>query len=193
MDQEVTESQSITKPCLIDFKELKATKTTDFILPLLGFSKNYYTPFLVNAYLGDQDIKGYDEGKLYVLLSNHKMNIQHAKIEDTIKSVPGFEDYYDILDSRFSMFVIKLEDKHLENYGHYLAGTYSKFSKEGIIQICKGRSETSSMPHIFLKDTILRKYWEDKLGATLPKDAEVWPKLTLSNEIFDKNTLLINS
>ena len=41
MAQEVTENQKITKPCLIDFKDLKATKTTDFMLPLLGFTKNF--------------------------------------------------------------------------------------------------------------------------------------------------------
>lgn len=193
MDQEVTDNQSITKPCLIDFKDLKATKTTDFMLPLLGFSKNYYNPFLINAYLGDVDLKGYEAKKIFVLLSNHKMNLQHAKIEDTLKSVEGFEDYYDILDSRCSMFVFNLHEKHHEAYEHFMTGKYSLFPESAIVQICKGRSETSSMPHIFLKDTVLRKYWEDKLGAPIPKDAEVWPILNINHEVFDKNTLIINS
>ena len=193
MAQEVTENQKITKPCLIDFKDLKATKTTDFMLPLLGFTKNYYTPFLINAYLGDVDLNGYEENKLFILLSNHKMNLQHAKIEDTLKSAEGFEDYYDILDSRCTMFVFSITETNLEAYKHFMAGKYSLFPEEAIVQICKGRSETSSMPHIFLKDTVLKLYWEEKTGAVLPPEAEVWPILKLENEVFDKNTLIINS
>ena len=121
------------------------------------------------------------------------MNLQHAKIEDTLKSAEGFEDYYDILDSRCTMFVFSITETNLEAYTHFMAGKYSLFPEEAIVQICKGRSETSSMPHIFLKDTVLKLYWEEKTGAVLQPEAEVWPILKLENEVFDKNTLIINS
>ena len=40
---------------------VKPTKTVDFILPLTGFSKRSFYPYLVNAYLGDVDLPNKDK------------------------------------------------------------------------------------------------------------------------------------
>ena len=47
------------------------------------------------------------------------------------------------------------------------------------------------MPYIFKKDPILKNYWETKFNSALDTDAEVWPILTLEEEIFDETKFLL--
>lgn len=179
-------------PSLIKYQDVKATKTTDFVLPFLGFTKNYYHPFLVNAYLGDVDKGGLEPEQMIIVVSNHRMDIRHARIEDSLKSLPEFIDYYDVLDSRMSAYVFNIPYNFLDDYHLFVQGKYSKFSEEAQIMILKGRTPESSMPYIFKKDAVLRNYWDKKLKCALEKDAEVWPILTIEEELFDKNKFIKN-
>jgi hypothetical protein len=189
MEKEIN-LKKMVKQSLINVTTLKATKTTEFILPLLGYTKKYYEPYLINAYLGDYDFNGYDANRIYIVMSNHNMDTKHARIEDSIKSLCGFIDYYDIFEGRISVFIVEIPEEHIEDYKHFLNGSYSKFSQDAQIKIVKGRSETSSMPHIFKKSETLKIYWENRIGAEIPKDAEVWPILNIDHEIFVKERLL---
>lgn len=192
MEQEQNPRGLLRKRSLTDLSQIKATKTTDFILPLLGFTKKYYEPFLVNAYLGDVDLKGYDKDKIYIVISNHNMNTKHMRIEDGIKNLPQFVDYYDILDGKMSVFIMNLPEEFNGDYDHFMKGNYSKFSQEAQIAVIKGRSEKSSMPHIFKKSEKLKQYWEEKAGSELPPNAEVWPVLTLENELLNRRKFIKN-
>lgn len=192
MEQEQNPRGLLKRQSSIDLTKIKATKTTDFILPLLGFTKKYYEPFLVNAYLGDVNMKGYDKDRIYIVLSNHNMNTKHMRIEDNIKNLTEFVDYYDVLDGKMSVFIVNLPEIFNNDYDHFMNGAYSKFSQEAQIAIIKGRSENSSMPHIFKKSEKLREYWENKAGSALPIDAEVWPVLQLENELFDIKKFIKN-
>jgi len=182
----------LVKPSLIKLKDVKATKTTDFMLPLFGFTKNYYSPFLINAYLGDNDTGGIAPEQILILLSNHRMDLRYVRIEDTIKSLAEYVDYYDVLDSRMTLFVLNIPDEYINEYHYFVQGKYSKFSEAAQVKIVKGRSPDSSMPYIFKKDPVLKNYWETKLNSELEKQAEVWPILTPDEEIFDKNKFLKN-
>lgn len=193
MEPEAQLPNKLVRPSLIKIKDVKATKTTDFILPLYGFTKNYYSPFLVNAYLGDKDTGGIAPEQVLLLLSNHRMDLKYARIEDTLKSLPEYIDYYDVLDSRMTLFILHAPFDFLDEYHLFVQGKYSKFSEKAQVKIIKGRSPDSSMPYIFKKDPVLKNYWETKLKAELDRDAEVWPILTAEEEIFDKSKFLKNT
>lgn len=192
MEQEENLKGLLKRQSLVNLSTIKATKTTDFILPLFGFTKKYYEPYLVNAYLGDVDINGYEEYKIYLVLSNHNMDTKHARIENSIKDLPEFVDYYDVLDGKMSVFILNIPEEFRVDYIHFMNGKYSLFSEQAQIKVLKGRSETSSMPHIFKKSVELKKYWENKSGSEIPESAEVWPILDLKNEIFNKKQFINN-
>lgn len=191
MKPESNTQKSLNPPSLIKIKDIKATKTTDFMLPLLGFTKKYYEPFLVNAYLGDKKLGGISPEQILLLLSNHKMDLRYVRIEKALRTLSDYIDYYDVLDTRMSIFVFNMPVDFLDEYHYFVQGKYSKFSEEAQIKIIKGRSPQSSMPYIFKKDPILKNYWETKFNSALDTDAEVWPILTLEEEIFDETKFLL--
>jgi hypothetical protein len=178
---------------LIDLRNIKATKTTDFLLPLLGYTKRFYHPYLINAYLGDVNMKYFDPYKLYVVISNHNMQSQHMRIENGIKEMEGFIDYYDVLDSKMSVFVVEIPEKFKEDYELFLDGKYSKLSEDAKIKILQGRSPKSAIPKIFNKDDSLKKHWEEKIKVTLPSGMEVWPILRINHELFNQTKFLKNN
>lgn len=191
MEPESKTQKSLNPPSLIKVKDIKATKTTDFMLPLLGYTKKWYEPFLVNAYLGDKKLGGISPEQILILLSNHKMDLRYVRIEKSLKELSDYVDYYDVLDTRMSIFVFNMPVDFLDEYHHFVQGKYSRFSEEAQIKIIKGRSPQSSMPYIFKKDPILKNYWETKFNSALDNDAEVWPILTLEEEIFDETKFLL--
>ena len=192
MEQE-KEQKGISKPSLIDFTVLKATKTTDFLLPLFGFTKKYYEPFLINAFIGDYDVDGFDSGRVYIAVSNLDMSTKHMRMEDGLKNLPGFVDMYDVHDGQISVYIVEIPEKFMSDYTLFLAGSYSKFSQEAQVAILKGRSEKSSMPLIFTKGEALKKYWEERSGAEIPRGAEVWPIITIEQELFYKEKFIKNT
>ena len=177
---------------LIDLKEIKATKTTDFLLPLLGFTKNFYSPCLINAYMGDVDIRDFDYEKIYICISNLNMDTKHKRIEDTIKKEMELEDYYDVLDGRMTIYVIAMPKEFKEDYKKFLKGKYSEYSDDAKIYVLKGRSEESAIPRIFNKHITIREYWEERIGATIPDGMEVWPKVSIKEELFNKKLFTKN-
>ena len=191
MEPESKIQNNLNPPSLIKIKDIKATKTTDFMLPLLGFTKKYYEPFLVNAYLGDKKLGGISPEQILLLLSNHQMDLRYVRIEKALRTLSDYIDYYDVLDTRMSIFVFNMPVDFLDEYHYFVQGKYSKFSEEAQIKIIKGRSPQSSMPYIFKKDPILKNYWETKFNSALDTDAEVWPILTLEEEIFDETKFLL--
>lgn len=191
MEQE-NQKKILGPPSLISLKNLKATKTTDFILPLFGYTKAFYAEYLVNAYLGDVDLNYFDEYKVYIVISNHRMQSQHMRIENTLKEMDEFIDYYDVLDGRMSVFVMNVPEEFKKDYESFLDGKYSQFSKEAKIKVLKGRSEKSAMPYIFNKSKNLKEYWETKMETEVPIGMEVWPILSIKQELFNKNNFLKN-
>ena len=185
--------KGLSKLSLIDLSKIKATKTTDFLLPLLGFTKKFYEPYLVNAYLGDYDLNGYEEKRIYLVLSNHDMSTKHMRIEDGLKNMLEFVDFYDILDGQMSVFIMKVPETFEEDYSKFLLGKYSEFSEEAKIAVLKGRSEKSSMPLIFRKDSKLKEYWEEKTGSIIPDGLEVWPVINIDNELLYKEKFILKT
>lgn len=165
----------------LDKIKIKETKTSNFILPLLGYPKLFYQPFLVNAYLNTSI---YDIYKINILVRFYA-STSFVNLEEGIKSMDTYIDSYDLYEGRYIMFMVEIPDKFKADFDKVLEGKYSKLSKEAKRLILKGRDATSSMPKVLSKDKSLKSYWETLLGTSIG-DQEVWPKLELSQEVFIK-------
>ena len=96
-------------------KKAKQNKTADFILPLLGYPKLFYQPYLINAYLGDVDMYGHDPYNIYILLE-YSGAMDYYEKEKAIEKHPNFEFSYTVCDERYAMYVIKLTDRLEDDY-----------------------------------------------------------------------------
>jgi hypothetical protein len=196
MDQERKKNSLLTKTRLINVTGVNATKTTDFLLPLLGYTKMLYKPFLVNTYLGDYDRSGHDIHSLYIVLSNLKMTPQHSRLEDTVRTMAGFKEAYDILDGRMTIYIISFPTKYVKDYNHFLKGEYSQFSKAAQTATLKGmdKEKKYDLMAIYDRASWLREYWNEEINvpgqkptSLLTEEEEVWPILNIDEEIFNKN------
>lgn len=163
-------------------QQVKTTKTTDFLLPLLGKAKTWYTPLLVNAYLGDSSInKSYP--KTISILIRFSGNAKFDAVSNFLTKLDTYVDSYDLLQGKFTMFIVGIPEEFIEDYSLILKGKYSKISKKAKELLLLGRSPKSPMPYILRKDPKLRDHWESTLATTLG-DLDVWSVFEIEDEIF---------
>jgi hypothetical protein len=89
-----------------------------------------------------------------------------------------------------------LNKKWKRDYDLVMKGEYSKTSflfQEAIPKVVKilknglHRDEMSLQHKIFRKSEDLRKYWEEELNISLPKDVEYWEGWTEERETLTEN------
>lgn len=174
----------------LDKIKVQTTKTTDFILPLLGYPKNVYEPFLVNAYLNSLEVKNTEDYTIQILLRFYSSS-SFDSLERKILSLENFKDSYELFGGKFIMYIVSLPEWSHNDFDMILNGRYSKISDIGKNLICQGRAPNSSMPKVLKKCPSLKEYWEEKLSnprsAVDLRDQEVWPILNFRDEIFDKD------
>jgi len=168
-------------------KLVKPTKTVDFILPLTGFSKRSFKPYLVNAYLGDVDFLDEDkkEIKIFVLLK-YSIDTFYYDLEKKLEKDKLFKTSYSLFNGSYIMFVFILNPKFEKDFNKFLKGKYSELSQPAKIHIMRDRSSKSPLPFILRKDKEYRKCLENKLNAVLPPDSEVWSIIEYDKELFDR-------
>jgi len=112
------------------------TKTALFLLPMLGLNLRnaQFKKFFKNAYLDDVDYDHDYTRPIFVLLSVKDFSDKDYK--EVIKflwAIPGFKMDYDLGrqdDKNLVMLVFETAEKWKEDYYHFKAGRYFKFSKE---------------------------------------------------------------
>jgi hypothetical protein len=161
---------------------VKTTKTTDFLLPLLGKSKNWYGKHLVNAYLSDSSVTKKRVNSISLLLK-YNGNTQFEKLEQELMSWDTYVDSYELLKGQFIMYVFDIPEELLEDYFLILKGKYSEISMEAKKLLLAGRANKSPMPYILRKSSQLRDHWEDILDVNLG-DQDVWSVFEIKDEIF---------
>ena len=168
-------------------KLVKPTKTVDFILPLTGFSKKSFQPYLVNAYLGDVDFPDEDKDFLDIfILLKYSKDISYYNLEKELEKDEYFKTSYSLFNGSYIMFVFILNPKFEKDFNKFLKGKYSELSQPAKIHIMRDRSSTSPLPFILRKDKEYRKCLENKLNAVLPPDSEVWSIMEYDKELFDR-------
>ena len=169
-------------------KLVKPTKTVDFVLPLLGYSRRDLDPYLVNAYLGDVSMLDWDlESTDVFVLLKYSGHLHFYNLEKNLEQDPNFKTSYSLFRGKYIMFVFTLEPEFIKDLKKFMDGKYSEFSHPAKIRIMRDRKINSPMPLILEKDESLRKYWELKLDAELPQKSEVWPIVDYNLELFDKS------
>lgn len=169
----------------LDKITVKETKTSNFILPLLGFPKLFYQPFLVNAYLNNTDVNINNSYAIHVLVRFYS-SPSYINLEEGIRDMDTYIDSYDLFGGKYIMFIIEIPDEFKPDFNKVISGKYSELSREAKRLILKGRPASSSMPQVLSKSSELKEYWEKKLGTSLGNQ-EVWPILNLRDEIFIKD------
>tara|TARA_R100000406_G_scaffold95954_2_gene91918 strand:+ start:1549 stop:2142 length:594 start_codon:yes stop_codon:yes gene_type:complete len=178
LSQELEKIQRVVKP----------TKTVDFALPLLGYSKRDLDPYLVNAYLGDVSMLDWDleSPDIFVLLKFSGAK-HFYDLEKELEQDPNFKTSYSLFRGKYIMFVFTIGPTFIDDFNKFIDGKYSEFSHPAKIRIMRHRNPNSPMPLILDKDQVLRQYWEKKLDAELPQKSEVWPIVNKDDELFDKS------
>jgi len=168
-------------------ENVKPTKTVDFVLPLLGYSKVDLSPYLVNAYLGDTSMVDWDldSPDVFVLL-RWAYNQSFKDLEKMLEMDKYFKVSYDLLDN-YIMFVFTISPSFRPDFDRFMEGSYSEFSDPAKIRIMRHRTKSSPMPLILDKDRSLKEHWENKIGVQLSSNDEVWPIVNKDDEVFDKN------
>ena len=175
----------------LELKKIKdnitPTKTLEFLMPLIGYSKMELKPYIVNAYLGDTSMSDWDFNSpdVFVLM---KWMYSHSfkEMEKKLENDKYFKVSYDTVDG-YVMFVFTISPSFEKDYKRFITGKYSEFSDPAKIRIMRHRTKHSPMPLILDKDSSLREYWENKIGTQLSADDEVWPIVERNDEIFDKD------
>ena len=168
--------------------------TTSFVLPLLGWNRAVFKPYLIDAYIQHKGVPHFTKDHVFVLLRWSDED-RFKKLEEVLTTHPTHVSTYEPYEGgNYVMHVFKVKDVVLDDYNLFLKGKYSQMSvkaKKLILASAKANGVTSQ---ILNKSANLREVQEQNVGQELPKDAEVWPKLRdkhiINNEIFDEETPL---
>lgn len=160
------------------------TNTAYFLRPTIKFDSG--TPSVAsyeNAYLGDYEYTKDEYGEnLFLLYPTDTLS------EDLIKKLeahPQFVTTYVPTDGK-TMFVYKF-DEHTKDkvVKPVIEGKYSKVDRDYVesnYPLSSSKLVTNRM--VFDKHERLKQMWEDRIGTTLPDDAEVWSKFRIQDEIY---------
>jgi len=157
--------------------------TTNFALPLLGWKKSMFEPYLINSYILHEGIDHFKTGHLFVLLKE-TMEDRYKKLEDTIMAHKSHVSHYYIDEKEeYAMHVFKFVDVVLGDFNMFLEGKYSKMG-EGAKTLIRNSSKPNGVNYrILSRDVSLAKLQREKTGVEIGKDAEVWSWLQDSNNI----------
>jgi hypothetical protein len=157
------------------------TRTTTFLLPLLGKTKAQlrYPTYFVNSFIDDNS-------QHISLLYRFTGTVAYKLFEQEMMSDPlcvAHRDY----DSYHVMYVFEIPRKFIDDINHFKAGKYSLFSKalrQRILKFYGGEDEAATL-QIIRQDKSLRKQLEQYLKVKIPEDSELASKPDLKIEIYN--------
>lgn len=160
---------------IIEFEEV--TDSYQLLIPVLFNSTfDYEKGKLVNIFTG---LNSVDESHIYLKY----LKCYSKEVEEKLMNHHSFVENIDF--DTFIIYKFKVPVKWLEDYKLLLNGQYSKVSKVGKSTILGyfekeyGKGVKLKMEQIFNQSLKLRKEIENKIGESLPIDAELHSKLNL--------------
>jgi hypothetical protein len=168
--------------------------TTGFALPLLGWKKSMFQPYLVNAYIRHKGLEQFDKDKHLFVLLKWADEEKFKKIQETLENSKFYECTYEPdPNGEFVMFVMAIPEQFEKDYDMFLKGKYSKMSAKAKQLISISAMPGGSIVKILDRSTELKYKMEEKVGQYLPKDAEVWSSIEdekyKDQQIFDEEKL----
>lgn len=161
------------------------TKSTNFIMPFLGGTRDYYRfkNEFINCYIGTEQSGDY--GNYIYLLYRFSGSLEFVQFEERLQNHPYFEESYEV-DNYQTMYVFNIPQDYMEDIQLILDGKYSKIqpeTKENILRFNQSRTN-SILEKILFRDPSWKAELENKLKASLPDDAELYSIFNVEEEIF---------
>ena len=172
-----------------NLKTAEKTKSSIFITPMLGGEKKlwFYNQLLINTFIG---IKGELENKI-VLLYKWSGDILFDKFQ---KAVRKFKSFFEIrnIDESHVLIIFNIPKRQERNFKLFKEGKYSEFNKNYKLKILDyHKMNVDNVIGQILFRTIGRKrILENKIGMSLPDDAELYSIPEKHVEHFDINYYL---
>jgi len=162
------------------------TKTFNFIMPLLGDSRNYFkfnTQF-INAFMGTEQDGDY--GSSLYLLYRFSGSTNYTDFEASLVDHPWYESTVDV-DKYQVLYKFDIPEEHKMDVGLILSGKYSQVSvktKERILRFHNTR-ETSTLGQILSKSPKRKAKLEADLKCDpIPNNLDLYSPFKPEEEIF---------
>lgn len=168
----------------------KLTKTSYFLLPTIGESRDYFlwSSQFVNSFISTENElytnHGYSKPCIYILYRFSK-SVNFSKFEKAIREHKLYITMYDV-DSYHTLYVLKIPESLISEYNLFVKGKYSKFHtkyKDQIISFHNANSD-SDLYGILNKTKAYREKLETKLTGTINKQSDII-KISDSAELHD--------
>jgi hypothetical protein len=170
----------------------KLTKTFNFIMPFLGYTKGHfrYNRDFINAFIGTQMYADY--GNSIYLLYRFNGTKEFMEFEQEMCGHPWFSEQIDT-DQYHVLFKFDIPDAYKEEIDLILDGKYSRLSVESKERILRFHDSTehSTLGQILSRSKVRKRKLEAELSAEqhkidveLPEDAELLDKFSTKEELF---------
>ena len=161
----------------------KRTKASMFLMPLFKGNKNMYfwNRLFVNCFIATDT-----NDKCIALLYRWSKDPLFTEFEKSVPQIKGFKTVYDI-DPSYVLFIFDVIPEYHTIYNQFINGQYSKFAREYKLDILDFHrlNLDSQIGQILFKDEKRRKLLEEKLGAVLEYESELYSKPTKKEETFN--------
>lgn len=162
----------------------KISTTANFIFPFLGFTRFHFRWALefTNAFIGD--INNHD-GTEVSLLYRWSGKKEFSEFEEELMQMPSFISSSDP-DPYHTLYTFKIPDRYLEDTKLIMLSKYSKISQSAKDRIMEFHNSSKKLPigQILYQCDSRRKVIESDIGQPLPKDAELYERFDIKQEIY---------
>tara|TARA_R110002051_G_scaffold119638_1_gene192987 strand:- start:739 stop:1506 length:768 start_codon:yes stop_codon:yes gene_type:complete len=184
----IVEREGMGTP-IYDLRIATRTKASLFIIPMFpGLKRNYfYDNLLLNCFIGTPE-----QDDVIALLYRFSGAKSFMEMEGSLKKLKTFESMEDP-SNKTVLYVFNVPDKYKDDYDHFIAGRYSKFSdsyKRRILEF-HGVERGSVIGQILNKAKARKKVLEDRIydemdkqKGGLPDDAELYSVPNLFSEVY---------
>jgi hypothetical protein len=169
------------------------TKSTLFLRPIIDVIYNF--KYFSNLFIDDEKYIHNYESCLFMLLSTKEINKEYKEYDEYLRNTNCYVNSYFIGKSDngefFIMYILKINESHIEDFNKFKKGSYSKMSsllktKHGrFIRNDIGIIVESTIYRIFSKSHILKRIIEHKIGQSIPENMEYW-SIPNEREIYRK-------
>tara|TARA_Y100001963_G_C6730204_1_gene423485 strand:+ start:483 stop:1241 length:759 start_codon:yes stop_codon:yes gene_type:complete len=181
----IIEKVIINKTIYYDVHMAKRTKSSIFVMPMLGGNRNlfFWNKLFTNCFLETPE-----EKNCIALLYRWSGDPLFVKFEQVLSKFKSFRAKYDP-DPNYVLFVFNIPKKYKHDYELFKKGKYSQLSKSYKISILDFHNSEpyEEIGQVLYKDPKRRELMEDKLGTTLSDDLELLSIIDKKEEIFNIN------
>ena len=155
-----------------------------FLLPMLELN-NEIKSNVIMTYIGNYEFEGTDDWGNYLYLEVDNL-INENNIE-LLRKHKWYVGEYDPTNVSIMFIFQPSEDIRREVVKPFYEGKYSQISKSYVNKYFNTQSNLGLKPlqwKICNRNSSMKLYWEERIGVTLPEDAEVWSRPKKQDEIY---------